>query len=246
MKGLRGLAADEVGQRRNDRLIWDGKSAAEVVPESDAQLGAGLGQAKEGIPAVATDIAAGTAADFAFGDLAADIVLRGIGVQRDVRVVERGQQFGLVGMQPLQQAVESDEAGATAEDVVEPLAELGAPPGCRCPAVVLEVGIELPDQRTHLLLGGALVVGERVQLVHEPLCVDPTQRVLTDGELAGVIADNHGVAQKVMRLNAAPVLAAPTTCSRSSPSSPGCWLRSGWDRHSACRSATHSASSPVR
>ena len=96
MKGLRGLAADEVGERRNDRLIWDGELAAEVVPESDAQLGAGLGQAKEGIPAVATDIAAGTAADFAFGDLAADIVLRGIGVQGDVRVVERGQWSGLI------------------------------------------------------------------------------------------------------------------------------------------------------
>ena len=32
-------------------------------------------------------------------------------------------------MQSLQQAVESGEAGVTAEDVVEPLAEVGAPPG---------------------------------------------------------------------------------------------------------------------
>ena len=55
-----------------------------------------------------------------------------------------------------------------------------------------------------MLLSGALVVGERVELVDEPLCVDPTQRVQTDRELAGVIADNHGVAEKVMRLNAAP------------------------------------------
>ena len=44
-------------------------------------------------------------------------------------MVEHGQQFGLVGMQPLQQAIESDEAGATAEDVVEPRAELAAPAG---------------------------------------------------------------------------------------------------------------------
>ena len=27
---------------------------------------------------------------------------------------------------------------------------------------------------------------------------------------------------------------------------PGCWSRSGWGRHSACRSATHLASSRVR
>ena len=48
------------------------------------------------------------------------------------------------------------------------------------------------------------MVGERVELVHQPLGMDPAQRMLTDRELAGVIADNHGVAQKVMRLNAAP------------------------------------------
>jgi hypothetical protein len=34
--------------------------------------------------------------------------------------------------------------------------------------------------------------------------MDPAQRVLTDGELAGIVADNHALAQKVMRRNAAP------------------------------------------
>ena len=128
MNGLRGLAADEVGQRRNDRLIWDGESAAEVVPESDAQLGAGLGQAKEGIAAIATDIAAGAATDLALGDLAADVVLRAIGVQRDSGWSSTLSSSALLACSRCQQAVERDEAGATAEDVVEPLVEVGALP----------------------------------------------------------------------------------------------------------------------
>jgi hypothetical protein len=55
-----------------------------MIPEGDAQLGASLGQAEECITAVATDIAAGAATDFAFGHLAADIVLRAVGMKRNV------------------------------------------------------------------------------------------------------------------------------------------------------------------
>ena len=81
-------------------------------------------------------------------------------------MVEYGQQqFSLVGVQTQQQAIQSGEAGVTAEDVVEPLSELGAPPWCRCPAIIFQIGIELPDQRTHMLLSGTLVIGERVELV---------------------------------------------------------------------------------
>ena len=114
---------DEVCQARDDWLIWDGEPAAEIVPESDAQLGAGLGQTKEGIAAIATNVAAGATADFAFGHLTADIVLRAVRVQRNIRMVEHGQQLGLIGVQPLQQAIKSDEAGVTAEDIIEPCAD---------------------------------------------------------------------------------------------------------------------------
>ena len=185
-------------------MIGDGESAAEIIPECDPQFGAGLGQSEEGIAAVAADIAAGTTTDLAFGDLAADVVLRTIGVQRDVRMIEHGQQFGLVGMQPLQQSIETDEAGALAKDVVEPSAELAAPAWCRADAVVFQIGIELPDQPANALLSGPLVVGERVELVHQPLGMDPAQRMLTDSELAGVVADNHRVTEKSVRLDAAP------------------------------------------
>jgi hypothetical protein len=42
----------------------NGEATAEVVPESDAHLGAGLGLAKEGITAVATGAAAGATAGY--------------------------------------------------------------------------------------------------------------------------------------------------------------------------------------
>ena len=46
------------------------------------------------------------------------------------------------------------------------------------------------------LLDGALVVGECVELVHQPLGMDPTQGMLTDVELPGVVTDHHRVAQE--------------------------------------------------
>jgi hypothetical protein len=38
-----------------------------------------------------------------------------------------------------------------------------------------------------------LPVGEGVQLVHEPLGVHPAQRVPVEGELAGVVGQDHRV-----------------------------------------------------
>jgi hypothetical protein len=61
-------------------------------------------------------------------------------------MVEHGQQFGLVGVQPPQQAIETDEAGGLAKEVVKPGTELAAPAWCRAGAGVLEIGVELPDQ----------------------------------------------------------------------------------------------------
>ena len=62
---------------------------------------------------------------FALGDLAADVVLRAVGVERDFGPVEHHQQFGLVGVQPGEQAVEGDEAGPALEDAVEAGAQGG-------------------------------------------------------------------------------------------------------------------------
>lgn len=121
-----------------------------------------------------------------------------------VRTLEHGQQFGLVGMQPREQTIEGDEAGAAAKDAVEAGAKPAAATWRRVGAVSFQIGVEPPDRRTDTLLRDTLVIGESVELVHQPLGMDPAQRVLADGELAGIVADSHRVTQKFMRMNAAP------------------------------------------
>jgi hypothetical protein len=95
---------------------------AQEVPQRDAELVAGLGQPQERISAVAAGIAARPGADLAPGDVATDIVLRPVGVQRRLWPVQHRQQLGFVGVQALQQPVQRDEAGAAQEDAVELLA----------------------------------------------------------------------------------------------------------------------------
>src|ERR1700743_2235419 len=77
-----GLPADtdELLQRRNERLARDAQTAAQIIPECDAVLGAGLGKPKEAIPAIAPGVAASSSADLAAGHLAADVVLGAVGV----------------------------------------------------------------------------------------------------------------------------------------------------------------------
>ena len=49
-----------------------------------------------------------------------------------------------------------------------------------------------------------LLLGEGVELVHQPLGMDPTQGVPADIELAGIVADDHRVGEQAVRLDAAP------------------------------------------
>jgi hypothetical protein len=49
-------------------------------------------------------------------------------------------------MQPLQQAIEGDEAGGAQEDAIEARPQLAASPRCRLQAIRLQVGVEPPDQ----------------------------------------------------------------------------------------------------
>ena len=53
-------------------------------------------------------------------------------------------------------------------------------------------------------LRGAMRVVERIQLMHQPFGVNPPQRVMSDVELACVIAQHDGVAEELVRLDAAP------------------------------------------
>ena len=119
-------AADEVWKVRNGGTAQDTEPGAEEVPEGDAELPAGFGEPEKGVAAVAADVAVGSAADLSLGYLAADVVFRAVGVQRDLGVVEHHQQLGLVGVQPLKQAVEGGEAGTAPEDAVEARAQFTA------------------------------------------------------------------------------------------------------------------------
>ena len=125
------------------------------------------------------------AADLAPGDLGADVVLRAVGVQRDLRAVEHAQQLRLVGVQAVEQSVEHDEAGAALEDAVEAGAQLGPAAPTGLTAVGLQVGVEPPDELAHVCLGGPLVVGEGVELVDEALGMNPAQGVLGDCRAIG-------------------------------------------------------------
>src|SRR3954451_25306523 len=75
-------AADQVRQIGNERLLRHVELAAEVIPERNGVLGTGLCETEKSIAAIASGQAVGSGADFAVDHLAADVVLRAIGVQR--------------------------------------------------------------------------------------------------------------------------------------------------------------------
>jgi len=85
---LSGADADYFGKERNCGAAGNEEPCAEIIPEGDAEFCAGLGEPEEGVAAVAAGVAAGSAADLAPDDLAADVVLRTVGVQPNLRPVE--------------------------------------------------------------------------------------------------------------------------------------------------------------
>ena len=85
MSGWRCATADDVRQVRDIGAGEDTEPGAKIIPKADAELAAGLGEAEESVAAVATSVAAGAAADVTLGNLAADVVFRAIGVQRDLK-----------------------------------------------------------------------------------------------------------------------------------------------------------------
>src|ERR1700676_4456562 len=107
-------------ERFNEHGPRHPESAAEIIPDRDAEFVTGLDQTQECIAAITAVIAPRPGTDFAPGDLTADVVLGTICVERDLRPVQHHQQLRLIGVQPRQQAVQRGEASATAEDAVEP------------------------------------------------------------------------------------------------------------------------------
>src|SRR6267154_661606 len=93
------------------------------------------------------------------------------------RKASRQSRPASLRVQPSEQAVEGDKAGAAFEDAIKAGAQGGLAQWCRIAAIGFEIAIEPPDQMAQSLLGGAVLVGEGVELVHQPLGVDPAQRM---------------------------------------------------------------------
>ena len=90
-------------------------------------------------------------------------------MERNLGPIEYHQQFALVGMEPGEQAIESDEACLAREDAIEACRQGGlALPG-RMLTISFEIAIEAPDQRADAALGNAVLIREGVELVNEVL-----------------------------------------------------------------------------
>ena len=63
----------------------------------------------------------------------------------------------------------------------------------RIAAIGFEIAVEAPDQGADTALRGSLRICESIELVNQTFGMDPAQAMLTDMELAGIIADDHGV-----------------------------------------------------
>ena len=79
-----GSGEDQVGKRRDGGTL-NVEPCAEVIPEADAELGAGFGEAEKGIAGVATAIASGTARDFSPCDVTTNVVLGAVAEFRGAR-----------------------------------------------------------------------------------------------------------------------------------------------------------------
>ncbi len=125
-------------------------------------------------------------------------------MQRDLRVVENQEQLGLFGVQAREQPIESGKPGTPLENTLEAGAQLRPTPRRGVGFVVFEIAVKPPDEGADTLLGGALPLGEGVELMDEALGMHPAQAMPAEIEPAGVIADHRCRGQQTMRPDAAP------------------------------------------
>ena len=183
----------------------DAEAGAEIVEEGDFELLAGLGEAEHDVAGLTPLIADGPAGDFSFGDEAADVVFRGVGMERDFGAFEDAHQSVFEAQQTAQQAVERGISGFGAiEDSLELRAQDFGSLGAGSELVVLQLAIEPPDHSPRDLDGLALNLVGGDQLVDESFGVDPALRVHADAELAGAVRNNDEIAEPALLLKRAP------------------------------------------
>ena len=118
-------------------------------------------------------------------------------------ILDDGGSSASSHVQPRQQAIECGEAGAAAKDAIEAGTHLAAALCGWRRAIDLEVGIKPPDQRAYALLCVAVQIRE-VSRIHPPALDWSEQRKMANGKLTDIIADDDGLAQEAVGMNAAP------------------------------------------
>ena len=114
------MLADESGEAWDDRRFRQSEAVAKIIPEADGLLGACFISPRK-VATIAACIRTGSGGDFAARHLAANIVFRAVGVQRDLRALQHHEQFVFLCTKPRQEPVEGDEARLAGKDGVEPL-----------------------------------------------------------------------------------------------------------------------------
>lgn len=185
-------------------FVTDPQPIAEIVPERQAELLAGLHQAEHAVtrlPTVATDRATG---NLSLDDKSAQISFRRIGMERGFRPLENPQQFCLAASQSKQQFVEVAITGAQRENPIEPGLKA---PGCtriRSSLIGFQGLVKAPDEIPQGFDMPYLAGCRRHQFVQQTFGVDPAQRMGADAELSGIVGDNHRIADQTMMADGAP------------------------------------------
>ena len=180
------------------------QAVAEIAEERDAELAAGFHETKRDVACCASCRAHGAAGDLALGYASADVVLRAVGVQRDLGALEYTQQLGLAPMQPGEKPVQGCVIGLAPEDAVKARSQRGGAPWTGVARPGLQVGIQPPNQRARHLDGAALLGGGGHELVHQALGMEPAQRVSAHPELPGAVGHDHRPGQQAMVADGTP------------------------------------------
>lgn len=200
-----GSGNDHRGQWGNGWVrCADPQPIAEIAPERQAELLAGLRKAQHAVarqPPVATDRPSG---NLPLDDKATQIAFRRIGVERDLGPLQNPQQFRLAAPQPKQQFVEIAIAGADGENPIEPDLKTVSCTLAWTSLIVFQLLVKKPDQLAQGFDMFYLARRRRHQLVQQTLCVDPTQRMGADPELSGIVGDDHCLSDQTMMADGTP------------------------------------------
>jgi len=111
-------------------------------------------------------------------------------MQRNVGAIQNQEQFRFVFVEQFQRLVQGLKACLGGENRIESGFEVFLLFTAGRSFVSLQVGVEIPDLGADVFKGLSVFVMETDQLVHRPLCMDPTQSVHEKIELPRIVAND--------------------------------------------------------